>query len=734
MALAPNRQTATTSADRLGQAALDPRRPLEAGRPRPLTLTYRAGALGIAEGGAVRFLFRTAAGVGPFQTRASAEPNFTSIDSPAGVQVSADYAADGAPEPWSKVLTLRLIEGALRDGDWLKVHFGKGDSVESGLLAPAVSGVALDMRLEVDASGARNFEAGGPVTALPIVSGPPARWRLLIPSQRRVGEPFRLGARAEDAFGNPTERAEGRFRLKASRPTAGLPDMVVFRPGSPAEIMEGVAALAPGDLMIEMLNDDESVLARSNPMRVAADGAERFYWGDLNAASAGAGGLGRVRDVFSIGRDRAFLDVAAHRGLDRLTGKAHWDDVRQAALEAGGFGRFVGLAGFEWTATPAQGGGRGVVFGAPGAAAVARASSPAPRDDWAGPEAARLPALFQSLKGRDAVVIASGARRPADLSGAADEDLERAVEIHSSRGTAEWLLRDALARGRRVGVTASSAADDGRPGLRGGLTCFIARELSAAEILSALRKRRTYATTGSRPYVHVAVEFPEPATRLEGAGGLGETDHAVMGDAVRVSAKRAMLKLDIMAEAPIERVELWNGALLVQIFQTFAAPLLGNRIRVSFEGANTRGGARPAVWDGEASIGGNAIERAAPFGVTHLTKIRAEQTAWTAVTWGGRAGFDLWLADKVTGWLRVKTPVRHISVPVTDIGMAGLRLDCGGAGRQLSFHRLPDQLKSTAFRLNAPLKLSNDAEDAYFVKIVQEDGHMAWTSPVFIGS
>ena len=89
-----------------------------------------------------------------------------------------------------------------------------------------------------------------------------------------------------------------------------------------------------------------------------------------------------------------------------------------------------------------------------------------------------------------------------------DGQLERAVEVHSTWGTFEWLLHDAFEQGYRVGVVCHSDDHKGRPGATrpgastfgaiGGLTCYLMPELTRDALFEALRQRRHYGTTGTR--------------------------------------------------------------------------------------------------------------------------------------------------------------------------------------------------------------------------------------------
>src|SRR5438128_8146034 len=125
--------------------------------------------------------------------------------------------------------------------------------------------------------------------------------------------------------------------------------------------------------------------------------------------------------------------------------------------------------------------------------------------------------LFRALEHEDAVVIAHVGGRYADIRFAHDGRIERAVEVHSTWGTFEWLLHDAFEKGFRVGVVCHSDDHKGRPGATrpgastfgaiGGLTCYFMPELTRDALFEALRKRRHYGTTGTRLFLDLQGSF-----------------------------------------------------------------------------------------------------------------------------------------------------------------------------------------------------------------------------------
>src|SRR6476659_7821097 len=98
-------------------------------------------------------------------------------------------------------------------------------------------------------------------------------------------------------------------------------------------------------------------------------------------------------------------------------------------------------------------------------------------------------------------------------AGAHDGRLERAVEVHSTWGTFEWLLHDAFEQGYRVGVVCHSDDHKGRPGATrpgastfgaiGGLSCYFMPELTRDALFTALRQRKHYGTTGPRIFIEL---------------------------------------------------------------------------------------------------------------------------------------------------------------------------------------------------------------------------------------
>ena len=367
--------------------------------------------------------------------------------------------------------------------------------------------------------------------------------------------------------------------------------------------------------------------ARCAPWRAPRRGS---VWGDLHGQTEETIGTNSAHAYFAFARDRAFLDVAAHQGNDFQITETFWRELNRLTAAFNEPGRFVTLPGYEWSGNTGLGGDRNVYFATEGR--PIRRSSHALVPD-AGDRATDCPTageLFEALTraGEDALCVAHCGGRYADVALAHDGRIERAVEIHSSWGTFEWLLHDALRLGHRVGIVANSDGHKGRPGASypgasqfgaiGGLTGYWIQRLDRASIVECLRRRRHFATTGTRLLLDVSARFDVEAQLYHDDPALQPAEArmargAMMGDIVHLPEGEAELRVEVSAGAPILRIDLLNGLDLVESVPLYEPGALGERIRALWHGAEYRGRARETVWDGTATLAGNRIRDARPF-------------------------------------------------------------------------------------------------------------------------
>jgi hypothetical protein len=298
-----------------------------------------------------------------------------------------------------------------------------------------------------------------------------------------------------------------------------------------------------------------------NPI-VVRRSARRLVWADLHGHSQLSDGTGTPEDYFRYARDVARLDAIA------LTDHDHWgirplDEspelaarILRTALEFHEPERFVTIPGYEWTSW--LHGHRHVLY----------FDEEAPIHSSIDFETDRPDELWAALRGQPALTFAhhsAGEPVATNWSFRPDSELEPLTEISSIHGMSEAddaplppygairgnFVRDVLLRGARLGFIGSGDSHDGHPGLaqlatggQSGLAGIFTDSLDRPGLLEAMRKRRTFATTGIRPWLSVSI------------------DETFMGGSFPASTDpetRHRLRIRYEATAAIERIDLIRG-------------------------------------------------------------------------------------------------------------------------------------------------------------------------------
>jgi hypothetical protein len=728
----------------------EPPGPFVAGSYQELILTYTAGTFGIDDTGIVKISWRTTSDMGKPQFTDPAAANFTTVEASNGAKLEVWFDRLNI-RPWANTILVRIGRGYLRHGDTLTVRLGDRRQGSPGYRLQTNCEEQFPLKVCIDAFAAYEFCELPQQPAIDVVPGPAHRWKAIWPSLAIAGEPFRLAVVAEDLWGNPTADADARLNLAPSRPIRGLPERVTIVPGGAPLVIENLVADAPGDIELQLLGESGAEFCRANPLRVVAATPLRRYWGDLHGQSGETIGCGRAETYLLYARDKAFVDIVGHQGNDFQMTDTFWAELNRLTAALDVPGRFVCVPGYEWSGNTGMGGDRNIFFRHEGR--PIRRSSHILVEGASAPDTECFTAhnIFGAMAGEDAVMIAHVGGRYADVKYAHAGKLERAVEVHSTWGTFEWLLHDALERGYRVGVVCHSDDHKGRPGATrpgastfgaiGGITCYLMPELSRDALFAALRSRHHYGTTGTRIFIDLAGKFAADVTRFDDDPQLGPTrQHAVrealMGDIVRPGATRMRLEAEVIGTAPLERVDVLHGPTVVQTVRPFASADLGRRVRVMWQGAEYRGRGREVLWKGALTIDGNRIARFAPVNFLNperkVVETSPQALAWTSVTTGNLAGIDLWLDEPRRGTLRVDTNVVSGTVDLAALDDDIVRFDGGGLGRAISVYRLPEADWSRRVAIAHEVTFAGGADLPVYIRVTQADGHQAWTSPIYL--
>ncbi|MGB9364669.1 MAG: DUF3604 domain-containing protein [Xanthobacteraceae bacterium] len=733
--------------EHMGTITLSPAGPFVAGSHEELTLVYTAGTFGIDDTGMLKISWRTTSDMSKPQFDKPGAANFTTVEASNGAKLEVWFDRLNI-RPWGNTLLIRVGRGYLRAGDTLTIRFGDRRQGSPGWRLQTNVEKNVELRTSVDAFAAYEFcELKHP--AFDLVAGPAADWKAILPSLAVVGEPFRLAIVAEDMWGNPTADATQTFTLASSRPLRGLPETVAIKKGEGPRLLDGLLAETEGDVELRLIAGGVEI-ARANPLRVVRNAPLRRYWGDLHGQSGETIGMGSAEDYFRYARDAAFIDIVGHQGNDFQITDAFWKKLNELTAEFDAPGKFVCLPGYEWSGNTGMGGDRNVFYRREGRP-IRRSSHILVQGETSTEAIYTADALFRALEGEDAIVIAHVGGRYADVKYAHDGRLERAVEVHSTWGTFEWLLHDAFEKGFRVGVVCHSDDHKGRPGATrpgassfgavGGLTCYVMPELTRDALFDALRQRHHYGTTGPRIFIDVRGTTEEPVTRFSDDPVLGpvqeeKVTQVMMGDIVRLARVRLRLNVEVIGTAPIERVDTLWGPEVVSTARGYQAADLGRRVRVLWQGAEYRGRGRETLWSGKLTVSGNRIARFAAVNFLNperrVVETQPGTLTWTSVTTGNLAGIDLWLDEARAGSLSVETNVVSGMVDLASLADQTIAFDGGGLGRQLSVYRLPENDWDRWTTLQHEVWFRSAADLPIWFRVTQADGNQAWTSPIYL--
>jgi hypothetical protein len=733
-----------------GRADIEPKGGFEARSAQTFRLTYTVGRHGMDDTGSLRVVIRSVGDWGRFQTTDPKAPNYVTARASNGAGLSVTYAPRGGQRPRNKALTVMVTRGCLREGDTITVVFGDTSVGSPGTFVQTFCEAGFEFKVLADVCATGHYVPIQSSPSISVIPGPPAVWRAVLPTLRRPHESFQLGIKAEDAWGNPTDQASAKLRLRASLPVENLPEHVDYLEGSRAMTFEGLKVAAPGTLQITVEDDSGKTLAKTNPL-IIRDGETGGYWADLHGQSGESIGIGASRDYFNFARNMSFLDASSHQANDFQVNNAFWAYVNELTAEFHQDHRFVTFPGYEWSGNTAVGGDRNVFFRNEGR--QIRRSSHALLPDRSdihtdAPNAARL---FEALADEDVVIFAHVGGRYADIGFAHDGRLERSMELHSAWGTFEWLIEDCFDLGHRVGVVCNSDGHKGRPGASypgasqfgayGGLTCFYARELTRDGIFDALRRRHHFGTTGNRLHLEVHAAFAGGADLFDQDPALFETSstrvsEVMMGDIARTSDKAVTLKVQAHSARPIERIEIRNGKEVLQTLRGHTGGDLGARIRVLWSGAEYRGRGRETNWIGTARFAGARIKAMSKVNAwNHERKLEqtgADTIAFDAITTGNFGGFDVWLDETANARLEIESNLVNAAMPLADIVLEDTIFDAGALRRQIRAFRLPEVLESREMSVSVPVDLKPGADNPLWVCVTTEDGFQAWSSPIYV--
>ena len=696
-----------------GKATLRRDHPVVAGAYTTIHYTYTAGHP-IDDSGYVKIAFRIISDFGEPQFDNPAAPNFCSVSTTGDCRIEPRWDPKGHTRPWSRALFLKVRGGFLDQGEKISVVFGDTSNGSPGWQMQTFCVESLEFKTLADPIATYQFNEIFSSPNVRIVPGKPVQAVCIAPSQVMVDESFTYHLKLEDRWGNPTDKPQKR-------------NYPGWETGGWQTIFE---------------EDEKTGLsARSNPIEVLTQARPtQSYWGDFHGQTEETVGSNSIEDYFTFGRDYGLLDIAAHQGNDFQITDEFWEKINKVTKEFYKPGVFVTFPGYEWSGNTPLGGDRNVYFTSEGGQITRSSTDLLPGNTAANENSPTAEHLFENLTLQNSphpFVFAHAGGRYADIR-MHDPSVELAVEVHSAWGTFEWLVEEALQRGYRIGICANSDGHKCRPGASypgagdfgslGGLTCVLASGLDRESVFEALIRRHFYATTGNRSLLEVKLL----------AGDDGSTDQlpAIMGDVIEVGTGTPYLGVWVVGSAPVESVEVRNGDKVVSTMRPYDEEDLGRRVKISWSGAEVRGRDRMVRWDGGLRVRGNTILDAVPINFWNpdqpLERIGGDQLTWKSVTTGGVSGVILTLEKAKSGTLVIDTLQQTAECEIDSLALEPEVRRCGGLQKEIKVSRLPDKQGISEFSFNLPLTALHKGDNPIYIRMTQEDGHMAWSSPVYV--
>ncbi|MHA1688344.1 MAG: DUF3604 domain-containing protein, partial [Promethearchaeota archaeon] len=504
-------------------------------------------------------------------------------------------------------------------------------------------------------------------------------------------------------------------------------------------------------------------------------------------------GTNSAEMFFKFARDIAFLDVVGHQGNDFQITKELWQELNDLSKAYHVKNKFIPLFGYEYSPNTSLGGDHNVYFLRPHQQIHRSSHALISEEDDLESDCMTASKLFFTLLSehpegiKSVIVIPHVGGRYADICNHFERKIEPSIEIHSAWGTFEWLLHDAFDKGYRVGIVANSDDHKGRPGIgypgaskfgtQGGLTCFLTSELSRESIFKALSLRKHYATTGERIFLDVRGKLNCTCKYHEQDPLAGSTDtsspklvnEVIMGDIIEIPDApdiKLNLSISVASSSPLERIEIFNGkSLLITLRPYFLrdeslvhsksddfsdrtqgiSPVSESeiiekfpKIRIEWQGADSRARKRNTPWRGLVEFKDNEILSANSFNFWNLDSpiqiISKTQISWNTYTAGNIQGFYVNLLHPIKSTLLFKSNQINFEIPLQEIFLNDTIFPIeGGINKKVRINRYPKINSHFSFRtiFELPINPKINLDDKIFVKITLENGHQAWSSPIY---
>lgn len=707
-----------TYESKIGHATFSTKK-VTAGSVINCTLKYTVGETGIDDSGSMKILFPIVTDFGVPQFSNSKKNNFVSFDSSnqnivvLPISNASGYPAKIHTRPWSKGMQLVFKNTHLKPGDTITVNF-KNWKVQTFYEK------IFRIKILVDPFATDKFIELPQTISFKVLPDKPEKLVIITPSMVEKDTKFSFLVKAEDQWGNACFNYNGAVKLEKNTDFSDLPSKVELKSGR--TLINAKLISDFGTIKAKFNN----LVFTSNPVLLQTEKNLNMYWADLHGQTEETVGTGTIEEYFNFAKNYSLLDVTAHQGNDFQITKSFWKKINTLSNKMSKSKQFIIFPGYEWSGNSSKGGDRNVLFLEEGNQ-IFRSSHALVEDiSDIKTDAPTIDKLFKKLKGSKHIVMAHVGGRYAEMD-THDPNSEKLVEVHSVWGTFEWILFEALERGYKVGVMANSDGHDGRvgssyPGFSefnnyGGLTCILAPKLTKDNIFNALRKRHCYGTTGNRIIIDEKV--------------IVNDKELLMGDELSINKKqKATIQLKVCGTQPIDSIQVFDTNKSIHHW----TPEISNKkfgVKILWSGSKVKGRNRKIHWNGTINTqtkNVKVLNSINYFNPAHTFKKEGQVINFSGATTGGVQGLILGNLEK-SNKITVITNDKNLSFDLKNLSGIPSISGMNHLDAKIEISKVSLNNQNNVINLEIPLTVKPGSN--IFIKVTQNDGHMAWTSPVF---
>ncbi len=697
-----------------------------AGGLEKFKLVYTTGEYGVDDAGSILIARRSVSDAQLPQFDDPNKPGFVSVCSDADVLLETSYVTSKYIRPWEAGILIKVRDGSLFPGEKIIIEYGS--SAGSGYRMQTFTEKRHIFRVLVDCAGSGNFYDIDDQPEIEITSGPVSMLEVVCPSVVVKGEKTTARVRAMDYYGNVSEDYCEKIKLEA----CGEYEVDIKNgTGEVQVVFEEETSYYP-----KVYFPDGRLAGRGNPVLCKKQKPQKnLYWGDMHGQTGETVGTGTPDLYFLFARDKAFMDFCAWQGNDFQVTDELWETICKKSKEYNEEGKFVVFPGYEWSGTTPVGGDYNVYFN--------RDNPPIHRSyHWQidmnkrdGSERTPINKLWEEFDGDDTFMATPHVGGRYGNLDYWNDKCNFLLEVHSHHGTFDWLLEDALKKGLKPGVWANSDDHTCRPGLsyptrpssrgkfvtfdvNGGYAGVLAENLSRGSLWSAFRLRHCYGTTGKRIYMSVT------------------SGEKMMGDEF-ATAQNPRIDVEVHATSNVAEIEVHKG---VDVVYRYGSELEKKKdsMRIQWSGVRVRSRSKKARWEGNISVKNGSIICAKEFAFNqpdeYILVMSGQQIAFKSATSGDIDGVDIeleWNEDTVIEFASNQGTFEVKAAQILEQDGRQTK-DAGGVNQKVEFFCTPNAQSCDAVFAWEDEQAQSGKESAYWVKVIEDDGGMAWSSPMYI--